>query len=305
MTNTPRRSSPRRRASPPASLRKAPLRRNRPARRKRKTLAPRLQRWHQQVSQLWRMLRRLPRPVMVSAFVVVFIAIFSAVNLVYQVAHKPTELLFPFDSTFDKTPAGTWRNYAPLFREYSTATITPELLAALAQVESDGNPMARTYWRWRLTWHPFAIYQPASSSIGLYQMTDAAFADARRYCIRHHAVVTDGCWLTGLYSRLVPSHAIELTAIFLDRAVAAILARRAGAASPRQVQELAALIHLCGAGPGEGFARRGFRLTSGERCGGEDAAAYLARVETMKQQFQRLAARHPDPRSSVPPKEPS
>jgi len=37
-------------------------------------------------------------------------------------------------------------NY-PLFNEYSTATITPDLLAALAQVESAGNPVARTYWR--------------------------------------------------------------------------------------------------------------------------------------------------------------
>jgi len=61
----------------------------------------------------------------------------------------------------NKMPAETWRQYAPLFNEYSTATITPELLAALAQVESAGNPVARTYWRWRLTWHPFEIYQPA------------------------------------------------------------------------------------------------------------------------------------------------
>jgi len=33
-----------------------------------------------------------------------------------------------------------------VFREYSTAAITPELLAALAQVEGAGNPLARTYW---------------------------------------------------------------------------------------------------------------------------------------------------------------
>jgi cell envelope opacity-associated protein A len=32
-----------------------------------------------------------------------------------------------------------------VFREYSTAAITPELLAALAQVEGAGNPLARTY----------------------------------------------------------------------------------------------------------------------------------------------------------------
>jgi hypothetical protein len=64
-------------------------------------------------------------------------------------------------------PAETWRQYGALFREYSTHAITPELLAALAQVESDGNPVARTYWRWRLTWHPFAIYEPASSAVGM------------------------------------------------------------------------------------------------------------------------------------------
>jgi len=37
--------------------------------------------------------------------------------------------------------------YGPLFRRHSTVVITPELLAALAQVEGAGNPVARTYWR--------------------------------------------------------------------------------------------------------------------------------------------------------------
>ena len=59
----------------------------------------------------------------------------------------------------------------------------------------------------------------------MYQMTDAAFAEARPYCIRHHIVVEDGCSLTGLDSRVRPSRAIELTAVFLDRKVTAILAR--------------------------------------------------------------------------------
>ena len=69
----------------------------------------------------------------------------------------------------------------------STSTITPELLAALAQVESAGNPVARTYWRWQLAWNPFAVYQPASSAVGLLQMTDGAYAEAARYCIRQNA----------------------------------------------------------------------------------------------------------------------
>jgi hypothetical protein len=224
----------------------------------------------------------------------IMVAAFSAINLVYQVAHKPTEMFFPLDGALNKSPAETWRQYASLFREYSTAAVTPELLAALAQVEGAGNPVARTYWRWRLTWHPFAIYEPASSSVGMYQMTDAAFADAERYCIRDHVVVEEGCWLNALYSRIMPSHAVELTAIFLDRSVAGILARRAGApASAQQKQQLAAFIHLCGAAEAEAFARRGFRAAPGERCGDHDAATYLAKVEAMKRRFLGLAATAP------------
>jgi len=219
------------------------------------------------------------------------LAVFSATNFVYHVVHKPTELFFPVSGAFNKKPAETWQQYAPLFREYSTAAITPELLAALAQVESAANPLASTYWRWGLTWNPFTVYQPASSAVGMYQMTDAAFAEARRYCIRHHTVVEEGCSLKGVYTRVVPSHTIELTAVFLDRNVSAILAQRPNAtASPQHKQELAAIIHLCGAGPAKAFASRGFHLTAGERCGDHDVATYLARISAMKREFLRLAA---------------
>jgi hypothetical protein len=161
----------------------------------------------------------------------------------------------------------------------------------LAQVESAGNPVARTYWRWRLTWKPFEIYQPASSSVGMYQMTDAAFAEARRYCIRRHIVVADGCSLNGFDSRLLPSRAIELTAVFLDSNVTGILAHRPNAtASLQQKQELAAIIHLCGAGLAKAFAQRGFHLIAGERCGDQDVATYLAYINAMKREFLRFSA---------------
>ena len=72
--------------------------------------------------------------------------------------------------------------------------------------------MARTYWRWRLTSEPFEIYRPASSAVGMYQITDAAFSEARRYCIHYHTVVIDGawhewrsCWFNSLYMRVVPT----------------------------------------------------------------------------------------------------
>jgi hypothetical protein len=250
-----------------------------------------LRRWRKGARWAWRKLKAAPKAVRIATVTVTALAVFSVTNLVYQVVRKPTEMFFPVSDALDKPPAETWQDYAPLFRTYATAAITPELLAALAQVEGAGNPVAHTYWRWRLTWHPFEIYAPASSAVGMYQMTDAAFADARPYCIRHHAVVEHGCWFNGLYSRILPSHAIELTAIYLDRNVAAMLERRRKRVpSPRQVQDLAALVHLCGAGPARAFARRGFRLAPGERCGDHDAAAYLARVDAMKRLFRRLAA---------------
>jgi len=86
-------------------------------------------------------------------------AVVALTNLVYHVIRKPTELFFFVGHRLDKEPAETWRQYGTLFRAYSTSSITPELLAALAQVESSGNPVDRTYWRWRWSFNPFAIYQ--------------------------------------------------------------------------------------------------------------------------------------------------
>jgi len=236
--------------------------------------------------------------VQVLASVATILLIFAALNGAYHVIRKPTEMFFPVASALNKLPVETWEQYEPLFRANATAAITPELLAALAQVEAAGNPVARTYWRWRFSWNPFEIYQPASSAVGMYQMTDGTFAEARRYCIHDHRVVEDGpwhdwhsCWFNALYTRVVPSHAVELTAASLDRNVADILARRSIAtATPQQKQDLAALIHLCGAGAADAFARRGFRLAPGQRCGDHEAAGYLAQVNAMKRLFARLAA---------------
>jgi hypothetical protein len=241
----------------------------------------------------WARLRlaRAPRAVRIGGLVAILFVAFSLTNLVYHVIHKPTELFFFVGHALDKEPRETWRQYGSLFQAYSTSTITPELLAALAQVESSGNPVARTYWRWHWSFNPFAIYQPASSAVGLYQMTDAAYAEAARSCIRGNAVVDTGCGFTSLYVRAIPSHAIELAAVYLDRNVADVLARAGDVkASSKQKQDLAAFIHLCGAGPAKAFVHRGFQMKAGERCGDQPVAAYVARVDAMKRQFLRLAA---------------
>jgi hypothetical protein len=89
-----------------------------------------------------------PRAVRIVCLAALVLAAFALTNLVYHVVRKPSELLFFVGGALDKEPIETWRQYEPLFHTYSTSTITPELLAALAQVESTGNPVARTYWRW-------------------------------------------------------------------------------------------------------------------------------------------------------------
>src|SRR5215470_7273983 len=227
----------------------------------------------------FRTMRRAPVAVRISVAAVLLVAVWAGVNWIVQVAHKPTEIFVPISGSLAKAPAETWREYGPLFDKYSTADITPELLAALAQVEGSGNPVARTYWRWRASWNPFEVYRPASSAVGMFQITDGTFAEARRYCILDHIVVETGCWFNGLYTRVVPDHAVEMTAALLDRTVATTLARnRLARSTLRQRQDLAAVVHLCGAGVGNEYARRGFRLTRGQRCSDHDARSYLIKV---------------------------
>jgi len=251
----------------------------------------RLRRWRELVRWAGRKWYAAPSATRIAAIAATILAAFAATNLAYHVLRKPTEIFVFLSGALNKAPAETWREYEPLFREYSTAAITPELLAALAQVEGAGNPVARTYWRWRPSWNP-ALYQPASSGVGMYQMTDAAFAEARRFCIRNHIVVEHACSFNWAYARVWPSHAIELTAVYLDRNLGAILARLPNA-NPKaeRKQELAATIHLCGAAAGQAFARRGFHLISGERCGDHDVETYLARLNAMERKFLRLATK--------------
>jgi hypothetical protein len=77
-----------------------------------------------------------------------------------------------------------------------------------------------------------------------------------------------------------------MTSAYLDRRVANTLARhRIRSATLRQKQDLAAMIHLCGAGAGDRHARRGLKLTPGQRCGDHDVRGYLAKVNAMKAVF--------------------
>jgi hypothetical protein len=98
------------------------------------------------------------------------------------------------------------------------------------------------------------------------------------------------CWFNSLYTRVVPSHAVEMTSALLDRQVARTLERRRiTTATLRQKQDLAAVIHLCGARAGDAYARRGFRVSAGQRCGAQDVRGYLAQINAMKRVVARPA----------------
>lgn len=229
-------------------------------------------------------------------FSVLAVGGFFLLNGIYQVIRKPGELFAPVSASFSKSPEFTWQSYGLLFEEHSTNIVSAEFLAALAQVESDGNPIARTYWRWQWSWNPFEIYRPASSALGMFQFTDGTFVEARKYCIRDHKVAADGpwydvhsCWFNSFYTRTIPSHATEMTAAYLHQSVVELLdARPVARISMAQKQKLAAVIHLCGVKRGETFVRRGFLLARGERCGTQSVHHYLNKIDLMKKRFGRL-----------------
>lgn len=249
--------------------------------------------------QWWGAWRRLPDAAQWPLGIAATALLLVAVNLIYQVARKPTELYYPIEDSFHKTPEETWRAYGSLFERHATPIITADFLAALAQTESAGNPVVRTYWRFAWTSDPFGLYRPASSAVGMFQIIDGTFDEASRYCIHDHRVVREGpwydwksCWLNELYFRTIPSHAIELTSAHLHTSVEQALRRHpVRGASLRQKQELAALIHLCGAGAGRAHARRGLRLGHGLRCGAHEAYRYVSNVRMAQARFARLAAR--------------
>src|SRR5690348_477942 len=90
-------------------------------RRRKNILAEFLRDWRKHASSLRRGFLAAPRPVRIAALASAFLILFALANFVYQVARKPTEMLFPFSSGLNKTPAETWRQYGALFQKYSTA----------------------------------------------------------------------------------------------------------------------------------------------------------------------------------------
>ena len=180
--------------------------------------------------------------------------------LVYQVMHKPTELFFFVGHRLDKEPPETWRQYGSLFRTYSTGTITPELLAALAQDREQRQSGGA---------HLLALAMELQSVRDLPARLQRRrpLPDDRSGLRRGRAVLHPSQRGLGYRLRLrsptcraIPSHAIELASVYLDRNVAddSRPRRRCDAQARSRSRISAAFIHLCGGGPATAFARRKF-----------------------------------------------
>jgi hypothetical protein len=231
-------------------------------------------------------------------FMIGLITMLAATNWVIQVYRNPAILLDLFAGDDFKSSRTTWKAYRHLFERHSTAIMTPEFLAAIAQVESAGNPLVIPEWKWRFTADLTRIYAPASTSAGLYQYTRSTFLDAKRFCIHWHRVAFKsalldpfGCWFNGLYSRFWPSHAIEMTSARLHYYVETTLNKtdRRGTSLLNQ-QQLAAVIHLCGVNKGESFARYQFDFKKLASCYDHRTFAYFNRIRQAMNQIQPISA---------------
>src|SRR5580692_2251471 len=92
-----------------------------------------LERWCKGAQRALGKFKAIPTVRRLVLICIAVLVVFSVTNLVYQILHKPTEVFALIPGESNKAPIETWRQYSPLFREYSTTSISPELLAALAQ----------------------------------------------------------------------------------------------------------------------------------------------------------------------------
>src|SRR4029079_13028726 len=110
--------TPRRGAAPPAA-RTLPVRR-RAATPRRHSGAPAI--------RLGRALARAPLALRLAAVVAAVLIVLAIVNVVYQVARKPTELFGLVVAPAPLTPSETWTRYGPQFRAHATDLVRAERL---------------------------------------------------------------------------------------------------------------------------------------------------------------------------------
>ncbi len=243
--------------------------------------------------------------VMFLGYLATVLVICVSINFIYQILRKPTEIVGFLGEGLKKSPSETWRNYGEDFKAKATQIMTADLLAALAQAESSGNPVVRTYWKWNFS-RLDRLYAPASSSVGMFQITEGTFDEAKQYCLVegipiHQREGDLRCYGSLFYSRLVPSHAIEMTSARLHFLVDQVLSdHQIKNVTVKQKQDLAVIIHLCGLQKGRQLARAGMRASRIGLCGDHSPVAYLNRVASYQRKFKLLMKQQAEQEPAFP-----
>ena len=242
---------------------------------------------------------RTPATFQFGVLAAVLVTLWFGLNWIYQVVRKPSELFFPVSGVLYKLPDETWDTYESVFRKHSTGTITPAFLAALAQIEAIGQSRRA---------HLLALVVDGQSVRPLSAGVERGrhVPDHRRYIRRVAALlhprsrrrrgraVARRCTPAGstacIHASSPRTRSSSRPRISTGASRKRSRVRGSAKATLRQKEDLAAVIHLCGAGAGERYARRGLRLVAHQRCGDHDVRAYLNRVQGMKTVFLRLGA---------------
>ena len=111
----------------------------------------------------------------VVGWTLILVGSFFALNFLVQIGGKPAEALGMLGLGKSRSLAETWHDYSRDFRRHATEIASPTFLAAMAQVESSGNPLATPKWRFRWSGSAWRWFSPESTSVGLFQLTDDAF----------------------------------------------------------------------------------------------------------------------------------
>jgi len=104
------------------------------------------------------------------------VALFFAVNWLYQVVRKPAELFFPVSGALNKAPAETWRQVRADFPRAFDGAHHCGAAGRASPSRGRGQPGGAHLLALRLTREPFDVYKPASSAVGMYQITDGTSA---------------------------------------------------------------------------------------------------------------------------------
>lgn len=218
-------------------------------------------------------------------FIKVIVIIFL-INLAYHTYQNPIHLLSFAAKPFYKTPLQTWQSYRETFERHGDERITPPLLAAIAYVESSGNPLAAPPWKWSISTDVAEIFAPASSAFGLMQITKGTFQTMRQIAKEEGKPVP-------IMTRLRVEDSVQLSAIHLRRKVQELIGERGWAKlDRRRSTQLASVIHLCGPEIGRKLVKFGYKTERLPRCGSHWPEVYTNRVWDLRQQFEKLSTEY-------------